>query len=66
VVSLPLQPTGLAVGVVYEDWDGDGRRAADEPLFTAPITLGTLGNDIETTLMAGQFFFWDAPPARTR
>ena len=60
IVALPLRPTGLAVGVVYEDWDGDGCRAADEPLFAAPITL-TLGGNSETTLMAGQFFFWEAP-----
>jgi hypothetical protein len=61
VISLPLQPTGLVVGVVYEDWDGDGWRAWDEPLMTTPITV-TLGSVAESLLTAGQFTFWDPAP----
>jgi hypothetical protein len=61
VISLPLQPSGLVVRVVYEDWDGDGRRAQDEPLVTAPITV-TLGSVAESLITAGQFTFWDTAP----
>jgi hypothetical protein len=61
LIGLPLQPVGPVVGVIYEDWDGDGRRAADEPLLQSAISV-TLGSEAETVLTAGQFLFWQPAP----
>jgi hypothetical protein len=61
LIGLPLQPVGLALGVIYQDWDGDGRRGADEPLLSSAISV-TLGSEIETILTAGQFLFWQPAP----
>ncbi|MFO7536527.1 MAG: SdrD B-like domain-containing protein, partial [Chloroflexota bacterium] len=61
LIGLPLQPTGPVVGVIYEDWDGDGRRGADEPLLQSAISV-TLGSEAETILTAGQFLFWQPAP----
>ncbi|MCB8985563.1 MAG: carboxypeptidase regulatory-like domain-containing protein [Ardenticatenaceae bacterium] len=56
-LSLGLQPDGHVSGAVYEDWDGDGLRLADEPLLVFPVTM-TLGTKT-STLRAGKFLFWD-------
>ncbi|WP_172450852.1 SdrD B-like domain-containing protein [Candidatus Chloroploca asiatica] len=61
LIGLPLQPVGPVVGVIYEDWDGDGRRGADEPLLQSAISV-TLGTAAETVLTAGQFLFWEPNP----
>jgi hypothetical protein len=41
-VQLALQLPGLASGVVYGDWDGDGRQQPDESVYRLPFTF-TLG-----------------------
>ena len=61
LIGLPLQPVGVVTGVIYEDWDGDGRRGADEPLLQSTISV-TLGTAAETLLTVGQFLFWQPDP----
>jgi hypothetical protein len=58
--SLALRPVGQLSGAVYDDWDGDGRRGADEPLVTTPITVTVAGVGSQRTAL-GTFRFWDVP-----
>lgn len=53
-----LRPLGQLSGVIYDDWDGDGRRGADEPLITMPITVTVAGVGGQRTAL-GAFRFWD-------
>jgi hypothetical protein len=57
-LSLALRPVGQLSGVIYDDWDGDGRRGADEPLITMPITVTVAGVGDQRTAL-GAFRFWD-------
>lgn len=52
-----LRPLGQLSGVIYDDWDGDGRRGADEPLITMPITITVAGVGGQRTAL-GAFRFW--------
>lgn len=59
VVPLPLRIPGMVSGVLFGDWDGDGRQQPDEPVFQTPFTL-TLNSAIGTlqaSSMAGAGFF---------
>lgn len=56
--SLALRPVGQLSGAVYEDWDGDGQRGADEPLVTMPISVTVAGVGSQRTAL-GAFQFWD-------
>jgi hypothetical protein len=58
--SLALRPVGQLSGAVYDDWDGDGRRGADEPLVAMPITVTVAGVGSQRTAL-GAFRFWDVP-----
>jgi hypothetical protein len=53
-----LRPLGQLSGAVYDDWDGDGRRGADEPLITMPISITVSGVGSQRTAL-GAFQFWD-------
>ena len=53
-----LRPLAQLSGVIYDDWDGDGRRGADEPLITMPITVTVAGVGGQRTAL-GAFRFWD-------
>ncbi|HUM69204.1 MAG TPA: SdrD B-like domain-containing protein, partial [Chloroflexota bacterium] len=57
-ISIALRPLGQLSGVIYDDWDGDGRRGADEPLITMPITVTVAGVGAQRTAL-GAFQFWD-------
>jgi hypothetical protein len=57
-LSLALRPVGQLSGMIYDDWDGDGRRGADEPLITMPITVTVAGVGGQRTAL-GAFRFWD-------
>jgi len=57
-LSLALRPVGQLSGAIYDDWDGDGRRGADEPLITMPITVTVAGVGAQRTAL-GVFRFWD-------
>ena len=53
--GVPLHPVGMVTALVYDDWDGDGVRAADELRFHQPYTL-TLSNgsaNLQTVTAAG-------------
>ncbi len=52
VVQIPLRLPGMVSGVVYFDWDGDGRQQPDEPAVGLPLTL-TLSSGAGTQLAAG-------------
>ncbi|MBE7529392.1 MAG: carboxypeptidase regulatory-like domain-containing protein [Ardenticatenaceae bacterium] len=56
--SLALRPVGQLSGAVYDDWDGDGQRGADEPLVTMPITVTVAGVGGQRTVL-GAFQFWE-------
>jgi hypothetical protein len=56
--SLALRPVGQLSGAVYDDWDGDGRRGADEPLITTPVTVTVAGVAGQRTAL-GAFRFWN-------
>ncbi|MBP6469585.1 MAG: PKD domain-containing protein [Chloroflexi bacterium] len=56
--SLALRPLAQLSGAVYDDWDGDGRRGADEPLIAMPITVTVAGVGAQRTAL-GAFRFWD-------
>lgn len=60
VVSVPVQPVGVITAVLYEDWDGDGWRAADEIGFRWPftLTLASGANSWQTVTAAGVGEFW--------
>ena len=54
-VCVPLSPVGMVTALVYDDWDGDSVRAADELRFHQPFTL-TLSNgsaNLQTVTAAG-------------
>ncbi|MBX3055818.1 MAG: carboxypeptidase regulatory-like domain-containing protein [Anaerolineae bacterium] len=53
-----LRSLGQLSGVIYDDWDGDGRRVADEPLITMPITVTVAGVGGQRTAL-GAFRFWN-------
>jgi hypothetical protein len=53
-----LRPLAQLSGAVYDDWDGDGRRSADEPLVMTPITVTVAGVGVQRTVL-GMFRFWD-------
>jgi hypothetical protein len=57
-LAVALRPLGQLSGAVYDDWDGDGRRGADEPLMTMPITVTVAGVGGQRTAL-GAFRFWD-------
>jgi hypothetical protein len=59
-VQVAVQSLGQVTGVVYEDWDGDGRRSHTEPRVTNPITMTLDGFD-DVRLFGGNFLFWDVP-----
>ena len=61
--GLPLHPPGLVSGVVYDDWDGDAQRAADEAPITLPYSL-TLdsGTQREVLTMGGRGYFLNVSP----
>ncbi len=61
VISLALAPLNQVSGAVYDDWDADGRRGADEPLVSMPITLTLPGISAQRTAL-GVFHFWDVAP----
>ncbi len=52
VLQLPLQLAGQVSGLVYFDWDGDGRQQPDEPRVGLPLTL-TLSSGAGTQLAEG-------------
>lgn len=56
--SLALRPLAQLSGAVYDDWDRDGRRGADEPLITTPITVTVAGVGAQRTVL-GIFRFWN-------
>ena len=58
VIQIGLHLPGLVSGVVYADWDGDGRQQPDELLFRLPITL-TLGT-AEAAAQGGRGLFLGA------
>lgn len=61
-VRIPAQSTVHLTGVLYHDWDGDGRRLADEALATGlPITVTTEGVG-NTRPLGGSVLFWDVEP----
>lgn len=57
-ISIALRPLAQLSGAVYDDWDGDGRRGADEPLITMPISVTVAGVGSQRTAL-GAFQFWD-------
>lgn len=57
-LSLALRPLAQLSGAVYDDWDGDGHRGADEPLITMPISITVAGVGSQRTAL-GAFQFWD-------
>jgi len=57
-LAVALRPLGRLSGVIYDDWDGDGRRGADEPPVTMPITVTVAGVGSQRTVL-GSFRFWD-------
>jgi hypothetical protein len=59
-LSVPLRPLAQLSGAVYEDWDGDMRRGADEPLIASPITVTVSGVGAQRTTL-GLFRFWNVP-----
>ena len=56
-LTIPLYPQHQITGVVYEDWDGDGLRQLDEPLYATPVTM-TLSSGAQTSLFGGHFLFF--------
>ncbi|MFO7633070.1 MAG: SdrD B-like domain-containing protein, partial [Caldilinea sp.] len=52
-----LHPLAQISGAVYDDWDGDGRRGADEPLITTPLMMTVAGVGAQHTAL-GMFRFW--------
>ncbi len=42
-VQIALQLPGMVSGVLYQDWDGDGRQQSDETVFMTPFTLALSG-----------------------
>jgi hypothetical protein len=50
-LAVALRPLGRLSGVIYDDWDGDGRRGADEPLETMPITVTVAGVGSQRTVL---------------
>jgi hypothetical protein len=62
VVSIPAQSTEHLTGALYQDWDGDGLRLADEGLVASvPITI-TVDGVGSTLPMGGSILFWDVAP----
>ncbi len=57
-IALPLRPLHQLSGVIYEDWDGDGRRLPDEPPVAAPVTV-TLPGVGQSRLFGGHLLFFD-------
>jgi PKD repeat protein len=56
-IAVALRPLGQLSGAIYDDWDGDGQRGADEPLVTMPITVTVAGVGAQRTV-GGLFRFW--------
>ncbi|PDW00611.1 SdrD B-like domain-containing protein [Candidatus Chloroploca asiatica] len=59
-LSIALRPLAQLSGAVYDDWDNDGQRGADEPLVTTPITVTVNGVGTQRTAR-GMFRFWEVP-----
>jgi hypothetical protein len=57
-ISIALRPLGQLSGAIYDDWDGDGRRGADEPLITMPISITVAGWATSARRWA-RSSFWD-------
>jgi hypothetical protein len=62
IVRLPARSTANLTGALYQDWDGDGLRSADEELATTvPITVTVEGVG-STRPLGGSVLFWDVNP----
>ncbi|HMP43104.1 MAG TPA: SdrD B-like domain-containing protein, partial [Roseiflexaceae bacterium] len=60
-ISIALRPIGQISGVIYDDWDADGRRGADEPLIRTPLTV-VVGGIAEQRTRLGIFRSWGIAP----
>ena len=63
-IGVPVQPAGVVTALIYEDWDGDGVRAADEIGLRWPftVTLHSATDSWDVGSAAGQALFLGVAP----
>jgi hypothetical protein len=59
-LTVALRTVGQLSGAIYDDWDGDGRRGADEPAVITPLTVNVAGVGTQRTAL-GFFRFGNVP-----